>query len=85
MWAPALRKAGVRYRKAYATGHTYASMMLAAGESPMWVATQMGHTDWSLTAKRYARWIPVDMPDAGSKAEKRWSAFGQPAIVTASN
>jgi hypothetical protein len=29
-------------------------MALMAGESPMWVAKQMGHTDWSLTAKRYA-------------------------------
>ena len=42
----------------------------------MWVAKQMGHTDWSLTAKRYARWIPSDMPDAGNKAVERWSQFG---------
>jgi integrase len=77
MWLPALRKAGVRYRKPYATRHTYASMMLlAAGESPMWVAQQMGHTDWSLTAKRYARWIPSDFPHAGRKAESLWSQFG---------
>ena len=32
--------------------------MLMAGKNPMWVARQMGHTDWSLTPKRYARWIP---------------------------
>jgi hypothetical protein len=32
--------------------------------------------DWSLTAKRYARWIPADMPDAGNKAVKMW-AVGQ--------
>jgi integrase len=57
MWAPALRRAGVRYRKPYQTRHTYASMMLMAGEHVMWVAKQMGHTDWSLTAKRYSRWI----------------------------
>ena len=29
---------------------------------------EMGHTDWSLTAKRYSRWITSDMPDAGKKA-----------------
>jgi integrase len=83
MWIPALKRAGVRYRKPYQTRHTYASMMLMAGENPMWVAKQMGHTDWSLTAKRYARWIPSDMPDAGSKAVERWSTSGQHA--TASN
>jgi integrase len=32
MWAVALRKAKVRYRKPYQTRHTYASMMLMAGE-----------------------------------------------------
>src|SRR5262245_65741624 len=76
MWAPALRRAGVRYRKPYQTRHTYASMALMAGESPMWVARQMGHTDWSLTAKRYARWIPSDMPDAGNKMTGAWSQLG---------
>lgn len=45
-------------------------MMLMAGQHVMWVAKQMGHTDWSLTAKRYSRWIPSDMPDAGQKAVK---------------
>jgi len=73
MWQPALRRAGVRYRKPYQTRHSYASMMLIAGEHVMWVAKQMGHTDWSLTAKRYSRWIAPDMPDAGTKAEKKWA------------
>jgi len=81
MWAPALRRAGVRYRKPYQTRHTYASMALVSGENVMWVAKQMGHTDWSLTAKRYARFIPSDMPDAGSKMTTAWSTFGQHASV----
>ena len=45
MWMPAIKKAGVRYRRPYQTRHTYASMMLSAGEPPMSVAKQMGHTD----------------------------------------
>jgi integrase len=69
MWIPALKRAGVRYRRPYQTRHTYATMMLMADEKVMWVASQMGHKDWSLTAKRYSRWIPSDSPDAGSKAE----------------
>ncbi len=35
MWVPAMKKAGVRYRRPYQTRHTYASMMLSAGEHPM--------------------------------------------------
>ncbi|WP_234790175.1 Arm DNA-binding domain-containing protein [Pseudomonas amygdali] len=42
MWVPAMKKAGVRYRRPYQTRHTYASMMLSAGEHPMWVAKQLG-------------------------------------------
>jgi len=72
----------VRYRKPYQTRHTYASMMLTAGENVMWVAQQMGHTDWSLTAKRYGRWIPADMPNAGSKAVAMWGTTGQHLVNT---
>ena len=36
-WAHILRKAGIR--NPYQTRHTYASMMLSAGESSLWVAT----------------------------------------------
>ncbi|GAM51692.1 hypothetical protein [Mycoavidus cysteinexigens] len=40
-----MRRSGVRYRHLYQTRHTYASMMLSAGEHPMWVTKQMGHLD----------------------------------------
>lgn len=68
LWIPALRKAGVRYRNPYQTRHTYGSMMLTAGESPMWVAQQMGHSDWSMIARVYGKWIADAQPDAGMKA-----------------
>ena len=42
-------------------------MMLSAGESPMWVAQQMGHADWTMIARVYGRWIPDAVPDAGQK------------------
>jgi integrase len=69
MWEPALKRAKVRYRIPYQTRHTYASMMLSAGEHPMWVANQMGHADWGMIRTRYGRWMPDAQPDAGSKAE----------------
>src|SRR5437870_6834449 len=82
MWAPALRKAGVRYRKPYQTRHTYASMMLMANEHVMWVAKQMGHTDWSFTARTYARFIPDDAPQAGNKAVTLWSQSSHTASAS---
>ena len=85
-WVPAMRKAGVRYRRPYQTRHTYASMMLSAGESPMWVAQQMGHSDWTMIARIYGRWIPEAAPDAGQKAVKIFGQnAGKNAGITAAN
>lgn len=67
-WKRAVTSARVRYRRPYQTRHTYASMMLTAGESPMWVAQQMGHKDWTMIARVYGRWIKDALPDAGNKA-----------------
>ena len=69
MWVPALKKAGVRYRRPYQTRHTFASMMLSAGEHPMWVAQQMGHANWSMISQVYGKWMPTTDSRAGSKAE----------------
>ncbi|CAH1387067.1 site-specific integrase [Candidatus Nitrotoga sp. M5] len=68
MWVTIMKKSGVRYRRPYQTRHTYASMMLSAGENPMWVAKQMGHTDWTMIAKVYGKWMPDAQPEAGNKA-----------------
>ena len=74
-WIPTTRKAKVRYRNPYQTRHTYASMMLSAGEHPMWVAKQMGHANWLMIANVYGRWIPSDCDTSGSKAAEK---FGTP-------
>lgn len=68
LWMHALKKAGVRYRNPYQTRHTWASMMLSAGEHPMWVAQQMGHKDWGMIRRHYGRWIPDADPSAGGRA-----------------
>lgn len=68
LWIPALKKAGVRYRYPYQTRHTFASMMLSAGEHPMWVAQQMGHSDWTMIARVYGKWMPSADTHAGEKA-----------------
>lgn len=76
LWISALKKAGVIYRTPYQTRHTYASMMLSAGEEPMWVAAQMGHKDWGMIRRVYGRWIPEINSNAGSKVMEYWSQHG---------
>lgn len=82
-WTPALKKAGIRYRNPYQTRHTYASMMLSAGENPMWVAKQMGHKDWGMIRKRYGRYIPDVDPTAGTRAAAFTSQFSHSAQLSA--
>lgn len=65
----ACKQAGVRYRHPYMLRHTYASMMLTAGEDIGWIASQMGHRNPVLTGAIYAKWIPADGNNSGSKAE----------------
>lgn len=77
-WIPTIRKAKLRYRNPYQTRHTYASMMLSAGEHPMWVAKQMGHSSWVMIARVYGRWIPNDGDTSGSKAA---ALFGTPVQI----
>jgi len=71
-WESTLRKAGVPFRNPYQTRHTYASLLLSAGENPMFVAQQMGHRDWGMIRKRYGRWIPSVDPEVGKKANALW-------------
>lgn len=81
-WDRAMAAAGVRYRRPYQTRHTYASMMLSSGEHTMHVAEQMGHADWSMLLKVYARWMPAaaENPAGAMVAKsqsKNWSKLAE--------
>lgn len=69
--ARAFRKAcgaaNVRYRYPYQLRHTWASWALSAGENPLWVAKQMGHTDVTMIFKVYGKYMPDLNPKAGQK------------------
>ncbi|HHA2408880.1 TPA: hypothetical protein ACOD9W_004493, partial [Stenotrophomonas maltophilia] len=45
---------------------------LSAGENVMRVSRQMGLRDWTITARKYGRWIPSMVTDAGAKATAAW-------------
>ncbi|MGF6394231.1 tyrosine-type recombinase/integrase [Pseudomonas plecoglossicida] len=83
VWMPAMKKSGVRWRRPYQSRHTYASMMLSAGENPMWVAKQMGHKDWTMIAKVYGRWMPSADVGAGGRAEALFA--GNASLMTTSS
>lgn len=59
--------AGVDYRPPKHLRHTFASWALSSGESPMWVAGQMGHEDATMVLRVYADWIPDADPHAGRR------------------
>ena len=71
-WTKALAKAKVRYRYCYQARHTFATMMLGAGENLMWVSHQMGHESTKQTLDSYARWIPDDDINAGMTASENY-------------
>lgn len=73
-----LKKAGVRYRNAYQTRHTYASMMLSQGENIMWVSKQLGHVDVEMVMKTYGRWIPDHSLHSGYRPVHNWGHFIEP-------
>jgi integrase len=39
--------------------HSYASLMLQAGESPVYVQRQLGHASIKLTVDTYGKWLPM--------------------------
>ncbi|KII75292.1 Arm DNA-binding domain-containing protein [Vibrio renipiscarius] len=57
-WYPTLEKAKLRKRNPYQTRHTFATLLLASGESPEWIANQMGHTTTTMLFRVYSRYVP---------------------------
>ncbi|MEY2152955.1 DUF3596 domain-containing protein [Rhodanobacter sp. 115] len=58
VWYPLLRYHGLDKRRPYQTRHTIATLMLASGESPEWIARLMGHTNTQMLFTGYSRFVP---------------------------
>lgn len=65
-WKPALKKCGLAKRPLYQTRHTFATLMLDAGEQPGWVARMMGHTNLKMIHERYYSYIKNYQRDDGA-------------------
>ena len=69
--------------------HSYASLLLQQGESPVYVQRQLGHASIKLTVDTYGRWLPMgntaavdrlDDPSGGKVvAKKTGRPGGRPA------
>lgn len=59
------RKAKVRVRPPKQLRHTYASMALSAGEPPLFVMNQLGHSSLVMLERHYAKWMPKANTTAG--------------------
>lgn len=70
IWYPTLRQLGLRPRRPYQTRHTAATLWLAAGESPEWIARQMGHADTKMLFSTYSRYVPNLTRRDGSAFER---------------
>lgn len=57
-WRDLLRVAGLAHRAPEALRHTGATLMLAAGEAPTYVARVLGHADLTQLLQTYARYMP---------------------------
>lgn len=58
VWYPTLDRAGLKRRNPYQTRHTAATLWLASGESPEWIARQMGHSNTKMLFTVYSRYVP---------------------------
>ncbi|WP_379866569.1 tyrosine-type recombinase/integrase [Marinobacter sp. M5B] len=70
IWYPLLRHLGLRRRRPYQTRHTAATLWLAAGENPEWIARQMGHTTTEMLFRVYSRYVPNLTRKDGSAFER---------------
>ena len=71
-WKPALKRCGIRDRRAYQTRHTYAATALMGGVNPAYISRQMGHANAHMLFRVYAKWI--DNADRGRERAKMQKA-----------
>lgn len=70
IWYPLLDRLGLRRRRPYQTRHTAATLWLAAGENPEWIARQLGHSNTEMLFRVYSRFVPNLTRRDGSAFER---------------
>lgn len=76
IWLPTLKKLGLQPRRPYQMRHTAATLWLASGEAPEWIAKQMGHSSTQMLFKVYSRYVPNLTRKDGAAFEQMMAANG---------
>jgi integrase len=74
VWSPLLRFLNLTHRMPYQTRHTAATLWLAAGENPEWIARQLGHSTTEMLFRVYSRYVPNLTRKDGSAFERLLAA-----------
>ena len=70
VWYPLLRYLELEERTPYQSRHTAATLWLAAGEAPEWIARQLGHANTEMLFTVYSRFVPNLTRKDGSAFER---------------
>jgi len=70
VWYPLLRHLGLKPRRPYQCRHTAATLWLASGEAPEWIARQLGHSTTEMLFRVYSRYVPNLTRKDGSAFER---------------
>jgi integrase len=82
VWYPLLRHLGLKARRPYQMRHTAATLWLASGEAPEWIARQLGHTSTEMLFRVYSRYVPNLTRQDGSAMERLLaSQMSQGALI----
>ncbi len=64
-----LKKAGIRQVRFHDLRHSFASLLLQQGESPVYVNDQLGHSSIQITVDCYGHLIPGENKQAGDRLD----------------
>jgi integrase len=68
-FAPALKRAALEGLRFHDLRHTYASLLILAGEHPKYLQAQLGHASITTTLGRYGHLLPGAYAHGGSRLE----------------
>jgi integrase len=85
VWAPALKKAELRRVTMHSLRHTFASLLIAQGESVKYVQRQLGHASATLTLDTYSHLFPAEKRTSAMRLEAQLAAGRAPAAASPSN
>jgi integrase len=81
VWYPAIEKAGIRRRAMYQCRHSFASLMLQAGEDMNWVAKTLGHSTLAMVIRHYGKYVRDRARQDGARGDAGFTkALPSPVI-----